>query len=141
MRMLSNAGPNGERKWITWEQWCYDNVFEYPILEDCKGYPFNMARIYPIKQREVRDVYLYLKDHPKVARARVFGSSTNMKCDWDSDLDVCIKVTTECTEWDRGEISAHIVNMCKNGADVLWWDDIKYGTELYANIRRGVILF
>lgn len=126
---------------ITWEHWCNDNLFEYPILTDCQGYPFNMARIFPIKQREVRDVYNYLKDNPKVTHARIFGSSTTMKCTWESDLDVCIKVTSDCTDWDKGDISAHIARLCKNDADILWWDDIKFGTDLYANIRRGVILF
>lgn len=47
----------------TWDRWCQDNKFLYPILDDLKQYEFEfeMERIYPLKQREVFAVYNVLK--------------------------------------------------------------------------------
>lgn len=132
---------NGNYKHYYWEQWCEDNLFLYPVLPDCQGLPFEIARIYPLKQREVRDVYNYLSKNKFVKGVWVFGSSANMKCTIDSDLDLAIETVDSCTPEERGKISVALPSTCKNGCDIIWWDTVKYGSKLYGQIRKGVRLF
>lgn len=125
-------------KYQTWSDWCLRNPMIFPVLPDCAGYPFEMSRIYPTKQREVRAVYELLKPLAFIKRVFIFGSSTNNKCTLQSDLDIVIESDlTESIE-DRACIQKHLYVLCKNGYDLLWMEDVHYGTDLYANMNRGV---
>ena len=126
----------------TWDRWCQDNKFLYPILDDLKQYEFEfeMERIYPLKQREVFAVYNVLKNNPKIKSAWVFGSSTSMKCTMDSDLDIAIQYE-DCSDSELTKLHHDIRVLCKNGCDIVYINDIKGGSKRFGQIRRGVKLF
>ncbi len=129
---------NGKLHTYTWEDWCDDHIVLFPVLADCKGLPFDISRVHPIKQREVRDVYNLLRVNNNVLRVWVFGSAANMKCVWESDLDLAIEVSEDCTAIERSNISADIGELCVNGHDVVWWDSLRYGSKFYGKVMRGV---
>lgn len=137
----SHYDSRGNYVGYTWDQRCDDHTLHFGVWDNCKGYPFLMERVYPMKQREVRDIYLAMKDNPKVKSVRIFGSTTNMKCHVGSDTDICVEVTDDCTEADMTEIHNTLHSICRNDCDILWWHNFLKGTRIYGNIRRGIVLF
>ena len=60
----------------------------FPVIvnTECK----NINRIYPTKQRQVAAIYSCAREFDIIHRIYIFGSSVTAKCNFDSDLDICI---------------------------------------------------
>lgn len=125
-------------KRIPWSRWCLDHPMDFRVLDDCKDCDFQISRIYPLKQREVKKIWEFLKTKPFVTEVWIFGSASNLACTIYSDTDIAIRTSGEETEQESGSLTPVLWNLCTNGCDILWLNEIKRGTEIYGNIRRGV---
>lgn len=125
-------------EYVDWEDYCLKNPVDFPVLPDCQTDEFNIKRIHPYKQHEVLAIQRYLKTVSFVTFAQVFGSSTNMKCTWHSDVDIAIGTSGEETRAENNDMVRNVYELCENGCDVLDWAHIDVGTKIYANINRGV---
>lgn len=63
-----------------------------------------------------------------------------MKCTMDSDLDIAIQYE-DCSDSELTKLHHNIRVLCKNGCDILYLNDIKFGSKIFGQIRRGVKLF
>lgn len=83
--------------------------YEAPIQEDAGRHhisprthwrvriddPFeNCDRVYPIQQRKVRELIDDISQNPEVEQIRVFGSSVTEKCHMNSDVDLCVSMSS-----------------------------------------------
>ena len=90
--------------------------------------------INPRKQKECYDIINAVGDKCKFII--VFGSSTQLSCNKDSDTDLCIALKNY---HEKTEVSLVISKLCENGCDIIWpeWDglDEKLKEEI---IKKGV---
>lgn len=121
-------------KYVDWEHYCMDNpvVHKFVLRQDM---PFNLARIHPLKQKEVCEAYFILKKY-NVEKAYVFGSASNMKCTIDSDTDFAIGCEVNWAM--RSEILGELNRVCENGVDIIWLEGVKRFSNLHGSIARGV---
>lgn len=123
----------------TWEERCELIKYLYPIVDGCGGVPFDMRKVYPIKQREVKKIYEFLKTQESVEQAYIFGSSISMKCTQRSDTDIGIRLRPEFNYTEiRSYLRSHIHDYCPHDCDILWINDLKPSEKIYENIMKGV---
>jgi len=71
----------------------------------------------------------------------VFGSSLNLRCTVDSDLDLAIKLKDDNVSNEiKTEISEKIQSAYDWNADILWRDRLNESDRILHEIRKGVIL-
>lgn len=122
----------GRMRYISYPKKCEMTTMYTHVLPDCVGVP-NINRIYPLKQRIVRDIYYKLTELGTVEELWIFGSSTNMLCNIFSDLDIAYRMKDGC------EDNMHTV-LCDcdpNGYDLLNMDRIQKGEKVLRQIRKG----
>ncbi len=109
--------------------------FPVTIHTDCK----NICRIYPLKQRQVSDIYQAAKAFPEIKRILIFGSSVTPRCRIDSDLDICIDETS-------GD-GKKIFDMQKAMGDISGWncDIVMFGNlgekMKETVVKEGVVIY
>lgn len=123
----------GNMRQISWQDMCDMMVMHCRVLPDCVGVP-NIDRIYPLKQRIVRDIYNKLKDLGTVEELWIFGSSTQMRCNIHSDIDIAYRVKDNCED----NIHWVLVGCDPNGYDLIDLSRIDAHSKLYGQILKGV---
>ena len=109
--------------------------FPVTVAGDCK----NLDRIYPLKQRQVAEIYNRAKNFGKIRRIIVFGSSVTPKCHIDSDLDLCIDADTT-DGLSVFQMQKAIGEACDWRCDIVMYPDI--GNTLRETIHReGVVIY
>lgn len=99
----------------------------------------DMRRIFPTKQRQVRDIHEEFKSDERISSIMVFGSAASDRCHQGSDIDILVRLKDGCVGVDnKNEISEKIQNICDWNADVLWYDRIDESDRIYNKILEGV---
>lgn len=131
---LSNLYINrkGELAYLPFAKKCDLCTLTVKPLADCVGVP-GIEHIWFLKQRAVRDMYNAVKDDPRVKELWVFGSSTQMMCNYESDLDVAYSY-----DGDDKEFFQLLGTFDKNGVDRINLDTIEPYGPLYVQIKKGV---
>lgn len=109
---------------------------KYSINE---SFSFDVARIYPTKQRLVMKIHNYLCSDKRVGSAFLFGSSVTNMCNRDSDTDIAIKLVGGIDiDSAKEEISEKVQEICDWNADILWRDRLDRTDRVLGDILRGV---
>lgn len=99
----------------------------------------DMCSIHPWKQRSVKKIHDALKDDVRVNKVVLFGSSINMRCRLDSDLDVVICMN-DCSNEAKLDVSEKLQIACDWTADILWFDRLSEEDRVYQEAKKGVII-
>ncbi len=99
----------------------------------------DMRRVFPTKQRQVRDIHNEFKSDKRISSIMVFGSAVSDRCHQGSDIDILVRLKDECVDVkNKNDISEMIQNICDWNADVLWFDRIEETDRIYKKILEGV---
>jgi len=114
-----------------------DEIVHFPIvIADDK---IDMSRVYPTKQREVKNVLDKLRDDSDVTELRLFGSSITMACNKESDIDFAVRLKAPDHEV-RNTVSELIQKACEWKADIIWLDRLSKDERIYTEIMKGLVL-
>lgn len=122
----------GNEVYLSWPIKCDMVVMHCHVLEDCIGVP-NIDRIWPLKQRIVRDIYNKLAPMGIVSELWVFGSSTQERCNIYSDLDIAYKIKSGYQD----NISDLLHGCDPNGYDLIDLNHVPVNSLLYGQILKG----
>ena len=114
-----------------------DTFVHFPIVVS-DDY-IDMSKIYPTKQKAVKNIVDQLRSEVSLDKLILFGSSITMRCHKDSDLDFCVGLKQSTVEI-KNEISEKIQEACNWSADILWLDRISAEDRIYHDIMKGVVL-
>ena len=109
----------------------------FPTVVDtpCK----NIDRIYPLKQRQVSEIYSRAAQYDIIKRIIVFGSSVTARCHIDSDLDLCIDADVS-DGMKVYEMQKAIGEICDWRCDIIMYASM--GQTLKRTIQdEGVIIY
>lgn len=124
----------GELEVVPYHVWCDNVTMTCPILPDCAGIT-GMNRVWPSKQRAVRDLYNHCKDDKNISELWIFGSSTQERCNVDSDLDVAYKYAGNSDSFCSFASTLDI-----NGVDLIDLNTVAEYSRLWIQIHKGVRL-
>lgn len=111
------------------------NRFPKVVLSDCH----NLRRIYPLKQKQVAQIYDKVKDNSIVRRAIIFGSSVTGRCHTGSDLDICIDADVS-DGMKVYELQRQIGEICNWNCDILMYSNL--GSRMKNTVEReGVVIY
>jgi len=99
-----------------------------------------IVNIHPINQNKVLEIYKSIIKEKCIKKAIIFGSSTNVRCNKNSDIDIFIELDGNYSTIEKNRISLLIEEANKYNAnvDLLWADKIDKNTQIYRNIMNGV---
>lgn len=120
----------------TWES-ARHKKYCFPVISK-SSFP-GISRIHPLQQKKISEIYNHIKNDRRVDELYIFGSSTTIRCNGKSDIDVAIGLKKEYLSLDtKSEISEIIQNACEYNADIIWIDRITANSKIDCNIREGV---
>lgn len=114
-----------------------ESVIHFPVI--FADSHVDMSRIYPTKQKDVKNVLECLRKEETVADLHLFGSSISLRCNRDSDLDFAVGLT-EFSRNAKNYISELIQECCNWNADILWLDRVSENDRIYGDIQKGLKL-
>lgn len=114
-----------------------NTIVHFPIIVPDES--VDMSRIYPTKQRSIKNIITALKNDSRLSSIRLFGSSINMSCNQNSDIDLAVGIN-ELSNETRNDISEKIQIACNWDADILWLDHLSKKDRIYNDIMKGLIL-
>lgn len=127
--------------YITWEERCKQEIYSFPVLKDCITVDYPIRRIYPLKQRVVRDIANYVREDKRVAHVCVIGSSVSMKCTRESDLDLIVQLQPSFVSLEtKNQVSEKIQELGEWNCDIIWYDHLEKSDAIYNEIYRGVFI-
>lgn len=114
--------------------------YRFPVVVKSKEQiDFDIARVYPLKQKEVYQIHEVLSGDKRVASAFLFGSSITNKCHRESDIDIAIKIKPERDiKTAKDEVSEIVQEICDWKADILWRDRLTEADRVLGDILKGV---
>ena len=90
----------------------------------------------------VNELYKLLKNEKTISKAYIFGSSVNIRCRVNSDIDIALELKDECfNSENKNKISEFIQEKTEYSADIVWLNSIDQTSQLYENIKKGVIIY
>ena len=115
----------------------YSNYYIFPVLTPKDG--IHMEYIYPTKQKLVAKLHDILSPLNEITSVVLFGSSITMKCTYDSDTDLAVRLNDNFnTHNTRNRVSEIIQETCDWKADILWYDSLSTDDRIYRDICKGV---
>ncbi len=115
-------------------------IYTFPVVYNNKNY--DVSRIHPLKQKKISDLYYALKEYSFIKKVIVFGSSTTIRCNKDSDIDLAIEMDKDYYNLDnKNMISEKVQEVTNYNSDVLWINNEKEGTQILENINKGVVIY
>lgn len=112
------------------------NHYVFPVVVGPQE--FSVERIHPLNQAKVVDVYKILKSHAEVKEAYIFGSSTNLRCNVKSDVDIAILLDKPKDNMQlRAAIGEEISKACNWQCDIVWLCEEPKDSQLYQGIMQG----
>lgn len=137
-REINNTGSSISVVATTWEDARYKQYLFPTVLEHDQ---VNLFRVHPLKQKLVAKLYDALKEEACIKKIVLFGSSTTIRCNKKSDIDLAIELRKEkCDAQTKNRISEVIQTICDWDADILWLDQIEKNSKIYNNIFNGVVI-
>lgn len=114
-----------------------NQIVHFPII--VSDNQIDMSRIYPTKQRNIKNVLSALRTDDRINRLTLFGSSITMACNKDSDIDLAVDLK-EYSTTVRNDISEKIQLACNWNADIIWMDHLSSDDRIYKDIMKGLVL-
>lgn len=129
--------------------------YEYKKLSELRTWRFNkvvtedilnIQYIHPLKQRVVAEIVQCACKDDGVKTIRVFGSSITSKCDFDSDLDICIEWKFDCYDAEGVLVPETLqfmqsISLITQGkCDVVHFQYLE-GTVVEDAAKKGVIVY
>lgn len=112
---------------ITKYQFVPQNYFRKIIKNTFK----NITKIHPIQQDNVYQIIEALKKYQEVQKIIIFGSSTTYRCNYDSDLDVYVELSS------RKNVKTYHLD-----CPVDFWTNFTVEQEMLEHIQEtGVIVY
>lgn len=109
----------------------------FPVICEVPG--IDIQYVYPLQQRAVCKIHESLKNDDRVVAVVLFGSSVNLRCTKNSDLDLVVRLADECVNNSvKSEVSEVIQEACDWNADILWFDRICPADRIYDSVLKGV---
>lgn len=124
----------GEIEVVPYPIWCDNVIMRCRVLTDCIGIK-GIDRIWPLKQRAVRDLYNHCVTDSNLTELWIFGSATQERCNLDSDLDIAYRHADNA---DAFRLFASSVDA--NGVDLIDLDTVAEFSRLWIQIHKGVRL-
>jgi len=135
--VISGSKQNG-RKQIRWED-TRNKQYVFPVVCACNNPQIN--RIHPLKQRKIVGIFDALQEDRRIDQLIVFGSSANIRCSKDSDIDLLVGLAPSALNLeDRNDVSEIIQKSCEWDADILWKDRLSEDSRIYKTAMKGVRL-
>lgn len=124
----------------SWEE-NKNKIFYFPIIVKNDNYECN--RIHPLMQKKVNEIYKYVSNIYEIEKVILFGSSINIRCNRNSDIDIAIKIkSTSFNKETQNNISEQIQEITEYNSDIIWLNTIEQNTKLFNNINtKGVIIY
>lgn len=124
----------------SWEE-CKDKVYYFPIIVNNENY--DASRIHPLKQKKINEIYNITKNSNIIDKIIIFGSSVNIRCNKNSDIDIAVKIKDQYfTKENQNMISEKIGEITEYYFDMVWLNTIDKQSQLYYNIEnKGVIIY
>lgn len=118
-----------------------EKIFYFPIIVNNDNY--DCARIHPLMQKKVNEIYNQIRESSIIEKAIIFGSSVNIRCNKKSDLDIAIKLKeADFNRENQNQISEEIQNITDYNSDIVWLNKIDVESQLYRNISsKGVVIY
>ncbi|MCM1287325.1 MAG: nucleotidyltransferase domain-containing protein [Clostridium sp.] len=109
----------------------------FPVI--CEAPDIDIQYVYPLQQRAVCRIHEALKNDNRVIAVVLFGSSVNLRCTKNSDLDLVVRLADKYINNSvKSEVSETIQEAADWNADVLWFDRIHPTDRIYDSILKGV---
>ena len=115
-----------------------EKIFYFPIICDSEYY--EAKRIYPLKQKIVKELYDALSKRKEIKKLILFGSSINITCTKNSDVDLAVELFDPTLE-NKNIISEIVQNITNYNSDIIWVDSLDKESLIYKRILRGVVLY
>ena len=124
----------------SWEE-NKNKKFYFPIIVNNDNYECN--RIHPLMQKMVNKIYNFVSNTYEIEKVIIFGSSINIRCNRNSDIDIAVKIKSESFNRNvQNNISEQIQEITEYNSDIIWLNTIDQNTKLFNNINtKGVIIY
>lgn len=117
-----------------------DKQYTFPIIENNDS--FDMSRFHPLNQKKISIIFNIVSKDIRIKNVIIFGSSTTIRCNKNSDVDICITLNEkDISNINKDEISQKIQNELNYKADIIWADRVKKDSKLYKNIKKGETIY
>lgn len=91
----------------------------------------NNEKIHPIQQYSIEEILNVIKEYEEARKVIIFGSSTEERCNYDSDIDIYVELTKD-------------INVKKFNVDkpVDFWTNFTVSDEMLREIEsKGVVVY
>lgn len=123
----------------SWQQ-VREKRYKFPDIVNDPQRDFSC--FHPLKQKKLKVIYDLVSKDIRINKIIVFGSSLNIRCNKNSDIDIMIELNKEyINKKDKTDISDKISEKLDWNVDILWADRISKNSKLYGNIMKGEILY
>jgi len=123
----------------------YENKYKKFKFNNITNYNYDfLTYIHPLNQKKIAKIYNSIKDIQNIKRVIIFGSSVNIRCNKNSDIDIYIDLKDKNASRDiKNNISDLIQksNDYNESIDIIWSGSIDEKTEMYKNIMNGIIIY
>lgn len=117
-----------------------DKIYIFPIIVNNDNY--DVSRIHPLNQKKINIVFNIINNDPRINKVIIFGSSTTLRCNKNSDVDIYISLNQkDVNNKNKDEISEAIQNELDYKADIIWADRVNGNSKLYKNIMKGETIY
>ena len=98
--------------------------------------------IHPLKQKMINELFQLFTNIPAISKVILFGSSINIRCKSNSDIDLAILLNENDFNNDtKNQVSELIQEKSDYCCDIIWLNDISKKTKLYENIKMGLTIY
>ena len=117
-----------------------DKRYTFPIIVNNDNY--DVSRIHPLNQKKINIVFNIINNDSRINKVIIFGSSTTLRCNKNSDVDIYISLNQkDVNNENKDEISEAIQNELDYKADIIWADRVNSNSRLYKNIMKGETIY
>lgn len=117
-----------------------DKRYAFPIIVNNDNY--DVSRIHPLNQKKINIVFNIINNDSRINKVIIFGSSTTLRCNKNSDVDIYISLNQkDVNNENKDEISEAIQNELDYKADIIWADRVNSNSRLYKNIMKGETIY
>lgn len=123
----------------TWQD-AKSKSYIFPII--CNNPHYEVRMIHPLKQKMINELFQLFTNIPAISKVILFGSSINIRCKSNSDIDLAILLNENDFNNDtKNQVSELIQEKSDYCCDIIWLNDISKKTKLYENIKMGLTIY
>ena len=136
IRLVTSTSPKLSTSWLDNKE----KSFVFPLISANSFYDARL--IHPLKQKIINELYKHICINSSISKVILFGSSINIRCKADSDIDLAINLKDDKNNLDtKNEVSELIQEVCGYKADIIWLNGLSKNSKIYNNISKGVVIY